>query len=390
MSEDNLNDDFLKLGDMSDIDDRILQGAGEEDLVGRLSQEQEKQAEERSPLIREVKRRWFSYTLLSLSFLLTEMTALYLGLAPEIRTDPETGFKSVYFHTDVGHLATALIYMIVLPVVTELAFAVFSHRFNKRENGNGKQLFASGLASAIALIAIIGTGVSGAYVIFSTLGSVGFLEIPRSVQNWLIWVIPSLIAIFGALLWMYEASSGIAKSEKIAEERDRKDEINDRLRTQEITRAGRRAIKAASIRAYQKAVINGLLSQEEALDGLARGKSLVELEKELRRDLTGEGRIGEGRGLAQARKALPERKILPAPKSREYTLEEILRFMDTTPEKAIDLIREYELLDAMKAYKALSENGYLPEDLREGNFMEAYCKLLGVAPTWGPVQLPDF
>jgi hypothetical protein len=77
-----------------------------------------------------------------------------------------------------------------------------------------------------------------------------------------------------------------------------------------------------------------------------------------------------------------------APKPRDYTLDELLGIMKIGREQAIEIVRTYNLTDAMTAYRALVANEYIPADMREGNFMELYCQLLGVSPTWGPVFAP--
>jgi hypothetical protein len=297
MSEHNLHDDFMKLGDMSDIDNRILAEAGQDDLVDRMHGQKDKEAARKAPWMQEVKEHWFLYALLGISFLLTETLAIYLGTAPTVQTDPVTAAQYIEFHTDFGHIATTIIYMLVLPLVTELAFDNSRKKFNQRETGNWRQTWTMGLSIVVSVISWIGTGVAGAYVIMSTLGSIGFIEIPKNVQTWLIWVIPVLLAFFALMTWLYQAGSRFAKSQKMAEEQERNAELADQMRMQQIERAGKRAIRAAAIRSFEQAVAMGLLSQQDADTALAQGMSLGDLERKLNRDITGEGKIGDTSGL---------------------------------------------------------------------------------------------
>ena len=295
MAENKLHDDFMKLGDMSDLDNQILADAGGDSLIDKVQEQKEKGISLRMPWMGDVQTHWFSYALLGLSFLLTEMLAVYLGLAPKMETALD-GSSSIYWHTDFAHLATALVYMLVFPIVTEVAFDQARKKLHKAETGNFAQKTSMTVAVIVAVISIIGTGGAGGYLVLSTLGSAGIIEVPTSVQKWLIWAIPSLLATFAVLHMIYNNSSKKAKQQKIVLEEAEQDELEDQLRMKKIERAGNRAIRAAAIRSYERAVAEGLLSMDEAKDGLARGKSLAQLEQELKRDLTGDGLIGPAAG----------------------------------------------------------------------------------------------
>jgi hypothetical protein len=310
MNEKKLHDDFMELGNMSDIDNRILAEAGQDDLIDRMHEQKEKDAVRKSPWLQEMKGNWFLYALLGVSFLLTETLAFYLGTAPSIEIDPVTQAQTIEFHTDFGHLATTLVYMLLFPIVTELAFDNSRKKFNKRETNNETQRLTMMASVVVSVLAWVGTGVAGAYVIFSTLGSLGFMEVPKSVQNYLVWIIPFLIAFFAVMNWLYESSSKLARSRKISEEQEANAELADQMRMQQIERAGKRAIRAAAIRSFEQAVAQGLLSQQDADTALAQGMSLADLERKLNRDITGEGKIGDTSGLQTRRPALQ-----PAPVS---------------------------------------------------------------------------
>jgi hypothetical protein len=299
MNEKKLHDDFMELGNMSDIDNRILAEAGQDDLIDRMHEQKEKDAVRKSPWLQEMKGNWFLYALLGVSFLLTETLAFYLGTAPSIEIDPVTQAQTIEFHTDFGHLATTLVYMLLFPIVTELAFDNSRKKFNKRETNNETQRLTMMASVVVSVLAWVGTGVAGAYVIFSTLGSLGFMEVPKSVQNYLVWIIPFLIAFFAVMNWLYESSSKLARSRKISEEQEANAELADQMRMQQIERAGKRAIRAAAIRSFEQAVAQGLLSQQDADTALAQGMSLADLERKLNRDITGEGKIGDTSGLSQ-------------------------------------------------------------------------------------------
>lgn len=296
----NLHDDFMNLGDMSEIDNRILAEAGQDDLVDRMHEQKQKDATRKAPWMQEVREHWFLYTLLAVSFLLTETLAIYIGLAPHLAPDlTRPGEQVIQFNTDFGHLLTALIYMLVFPLVTEVAFDNNRKKFNRRETGNFHQTWTMALSVVVSVISWIGTGVAGAYVIFSTLGSLGFMKIPENVQTWLVWVIPILLAFFAVMNWLYETNSRFSKSQKMVEEQSKNAELADQMRMKQIEQAGKRAIRAAAIRSYERAVALGLLSQAEADAALAQGMSLADLERKLNRDITGEGKIGDTSGLSR-------------------------------------------------------------------------------------------
>lgn len=379
-------DELDLLSDMSELDEQILARAGEEELSDRMKKEKDKKTEERAPWTRDFREHWFAYALLALSFLLTEMTAFYLGTSPTLKTNPD-GSRFIEFQTDIGHLLTTLVYMLVFPVVTEVAFGYFRNKFDNRETGNFWQQVSAGLGAAIALFSIVGTGVSGAFVIFSTLGSVGFLEVPPSVQTYLIWIIPILLAIFGLLAWAYGSNSEEAQDRKRAAEDDRKAELNDRIRMSEIERAGRRAIRAEAIRVYRDMVTKGILSHREASEALSQGLSIGELEKKLRRDLTGEGKIGNTSGLNNKALASPPPPALPmkAEYKARWSLRSLLSYVGMDAAEAREMIRKYELFDARSAYQALDNAGYIPEGLDLDSFMPLFCELAGVAPTWDSI-----
>jgi hypothetical protein len=312
----NLHDDFLDRSELDDLDERILSQAGSSDLVDRMQEKKQQAAARRWDWIGTLQRHKFSYALLALSFLFTEMLAIYLGLAPEKRTDP-SGNPYIYFHTDFVHLATMVVYMLVFPAVTEVAFAVARHKFNERETGNPAQAVPMFIAMAFAIVAIVGTGVAGGWVVLSTLGFLSkFATIPDSVQTWIVWIIPLSIAFYSVLYTIYELSSRHERAERFVKEQERTEQLNHHLRQQEIVLAGKRKMQAASIRLYERMVLEGLLSQAEAEQAITSGISLAELERKLNRDLTGEGKIGDTSGL---QKRLP---ILANPPQAEHPAEE--------------------------------------------------------------------
>lgn len=296
MSDKNEFDDLLNMGDSRDLDNILLSEEEGDDLVERMDQQQEKTVEARTPWLQDFKEHWYWYLILGLSFLLTETTAVYLGLAP-YKVTPPSGEPYIYWNTDFGHIATAVVYMLLFPAVTELAFDRAWKKFNKKEPGNLAQAWTMIVAIVASSIAILGTGVAGFFIVFATLGSIGFVEVPRSVQVWLIWVVPSLLALFGLLHGIYKSKSKIERLNRLVEHRLQKAKLSEELRNKITEQKVQRAISNAARRSYIRAVALGLLSQKEANDAMAQGKSLVQLEKELNRDLTGEGKIGDTSGL---------------------------------------------------------------------------------------------
>lgn len=293
----NLHDDFLDRSELDDLDERILNNAGGTDLVDQMQARKEMEAAKRWDWLGDLQRHKFSYALLVLSFLFTEMLAIYLGLAPEKRVDA-SGNPYIFFHTDFVHLATMLVYMLVFPAVTEVAFAVARNKFKERESVNPAQSASMFVAMSFAVIAIVGTGVAGGYVVLSTLGFLSkFAVIPDSVQTWIVWIIPFSIAFYSVLYTVYELSSKHDRAQRFVQEQERTELLNHELRQREIVLAGKRKMQAASIRLYERMVLQGLLSQAEAEDAISKGISLADLERKLKRDLTGEGKVGDTSGL---------------------------------------------------------------------------------------------
>jgi hypothetical protein len=319
-------DDLLDMGDTSDLDNILLSEEGEDDLVEKMDKQQEKAVEERTPWLQDFKEHWYWYLILALSFLLTETTAIYLGLAPYLAPDPSNpGQQAVFWNTDFGHMATMLVYMLLFPAVTELAFDRAWKKYSKREPGNLAQAGTMIAAIVVSALAILGTGVSGTYVVFATLGSVGLIEIPHSVQLWLIWVVPSLLALFGILHGVYKAKSKMEKLNRLVEYRLERARLSEQLRNKITEQKVQRAISNSARRSYIQAVALGLLSKKEAEEGMAAGKSLVQLEKELNRDLTGEGKIGDTSGLNH--RPAPtryEREMQNAPKQPVFAPQNLL------------------------------------------------------------------
>lgn len=300
----NFHDEFMDNNDLLDIDNRLISQAGGSDLVDQMQQESEKTAARRFDWMGELKRHKFTYALLGFSAIFTVMLAVYLGLAPTLITDPETGYKVIHFNTDFGHLITMLVYVLVFPGITEVAFAVARTKFKERESNNFPQAASMFVAMFAAVISIIGTGVAGGYVVASTIGFLKkFAEIPDSVQNWIIWIIPVLLALYAVLYTIYELSSRMDRSERFVKENERRELLNHEMRRKAIELAGKRKTQAASILLYERMVMSGLLSQSEADAALASGKSLAQLERDLNRDLTGEGKVGDTSGLSQSRPA---------------------------------------------------------------------------------------
>jgi hypothetical protein len=291
-------DDLLNLGDSSELDNLLLSDDGGDDLVEEMDKQQEKKVEARTPWLQDFRDHWFWYLILCLSFLLTETTAIYLGLAPHLAADPTNPLKQIIeWNTDFGHLATALVYMLIFPSVTELAFDRAWKKFSSKEPGNFAQAATMITLIVISSIAILGTGISGFYVVFATLGSVGFLEIPHGVQVWLIIVVPFLLALNGLGHGIYKVKSRMEKLNRLVDNHIAKANLSERLRNEVTNIKVNRALGAAARNSYIKSVSAGLLSQKEAEQGLLAGLSLAELEKKLRRDLTGEGKIGDTSGL---------------------------------------------------------------------------------------------
>jgi len=382
----NFHDEFMDNADLDDIDNLILSQAGSGDLIDKMQEKNEAEAAKKVDWMGEFKRHKFTYILLGCSAVFTVMLAVYLGLAPTLQLNQNTGNQEIHFNTDFGHIVTMLVYVLVFPGITEVAFAVARIKFKERETGNFWQAFSMFVAMAAAVISIIGTGVAGGYVVASTIGFLKkFAEIPDSVQNWIVWIIPSLLAIYAVLYTIYELSSRIDRAERFVKEQERRELLNHELRRRQIDLAGKRKTQAAAIYAYERLVLNGVLSQQQADTALSQGKSIGQLEKDLNRDLTGEGGIGNTSGLqrdgAARRLPTPQPVMKPQapshptpPHPHKYTLAEFLEFLAYTPQQALNLIDTYTN-DEISAWNLLQGYEMIPVDMTFGNFRALYGEL---------------
>lgn len=287
-----MNNSFYDDKDLREIDEQINEVIGQPTLVDQMQERNDKIQSARASWANEFRHYWYIYVPLLVSSIFTAMLGVYMGLAPYLVVNPD-GSRKITFNDDWMHIFTAIVYVISFLCVTEGAGAVFHKLFHEREEGNTTQQGTMLVGMILAVISIVGTGISGGMVVSSTLGLLDeFAEIPPSAQKWVVTVIPLMLGLYFALFVAYKLSSRKAKAQRIARENDEKLELDQQVRMKGIQAIGKRRIQAAAIRMFERMVMEGLLSQAEAEWAMNSGLSVAEIEKKLGRDLTGGDGIG--------------------------------------------------------------------------------------------------
>jgi hypothetical protein len=264
-------------------------------LVNELTKQSEQSAaKNRGWIQKEIADDPGGFIFLVVSALFTAMLGIYLGLTPHLSPSPTNpGQMDIVFNTDFGHVVTAILYMVSLVLVTEIAFFYSRHKYHVREEGNGHQMWTMWVAMALAFVSIVVTGGAGGTVVASTLGFLTeFKEVPPSLQKYLVWVIPSLFGFYLVLHTIYRLSSQQAKAERIAQQVKEQQELEHRMLMDQLELEGEEEIMLEEIEKYRDLVRRGKLTQGQARAARRAGKSIPELEKELNQDLDDNGHIG--------------------------------------------------------------------------------------------------
>lgn len=323
-----MNKDFYDDRELRDIDSQINDAMNKPTLVDGMKERSKRMRAGTGGFSMEIKKYWYIYLPLLVSAMFTSMLAIYMGLAPYL-TQNANGGKDLTLNTDIGHLLTAFIYLCAFLYITEISFGIFHNLFHKREEDNDSQYYSTLAGMVLSGISIIGTGISGGVVVASVLGTLSeFRTIPESAQKWVVAVIPVMLGVYAILLAIYKLSSRMAVAERMAHENRQKMELDNRMRMDAIKTIGERQIQAAAIKLYADLVMRGILSQKEADWALNSGLSLLEIEKRLGRDLTGEGVVGGG--------SMPVRRptpVRPTPSPISFPVEEGYDGMENVPEK---------------------------------------------------------
>lgn len=290
--------------------------------IAQGAQEQnERQAERKSEFSSDFKADKATYIIMGISAIFTAILGLLLGLAPSLQTMPD-GTRVINFNTDLIHWAIAIVYAVSFVTVTEAAFLVAKRRFHAREEGNNYQWISMVFMMVLAGISIIGTGWAGGTVGASVLGFLTkFRDIPESAQNWVVGVVPVLLAVYAFCLTVYKLSSEEEKTKRITEQMKRQQQLDHKLNMDMANLEAEEMMQLAEMQAYLRAVENGALSAGEVKAARRAGKTLGQLEKERGEDLDGDGSVAN--------------RPIHAPKQEtNYTLQDYLSRSGMTKEQA--------------------------------------------------------
>jgi len=272
---------------LDSLDKDIAEHMTRPTLVTKLKgQKKRKKAAEMS-WSAELQEYWYIYLILAVSSIFTGMLGFILGTAPEPHPD------GIYFHTDGLHIIIAFVYMLTFITITEGAFALAKRRYFVREERNEVQKWTMLTAMFVAGISIVGTGIAGGSVISSVLGFLTeFQQIPANAQKWIVFIIPVLLAFYAFLFTAYHLSSDAAASERITREQIRERDLDHRTRQRAIEQIAQERLQETELQLFMKMVEEGRISAATAQAAIRAGKTLGQLEREQKRDIDGDGKIG--------------------------------------------------------------------------------------------------
>lgn len=289
MNENNLRQNLNKFRD--DLQKRIKERMSRPSVTETLHKQNQQQAEKKSPLFADYKNDKATYVIMSISAVFTALLGLILGLAPYTVTAAD-GTRSIYFNTDLIHWTIAIIYSVAFVTVTEVAFMVGKNKFHQREEGNNTQQFTMLGMMVLAGVSIVGTGYAGGVIGASVLGFLSdFEEIPHQAQEWVVKVIPVLLAVYAFLLAGYKLSSEEDKNNRLTQQLDRQQQNDHKFQRRMAELEVEEMMMLAEDRAYIEAVEKGLLSAADASAARKAGKTLGQLEAERGQDLNGDGKV---------------------------------------------------------------------------------------------------
>jgi hypothetical protein len=289
------NKGFYDSSNVDKIDREIKNHLARPTLVSDLKKQNKDKREAQGGLSwsTEWEKYWYVYVFLLISGLFTGTLGIYMGLSPSLVTEPATGVQYIHFNTDPGHVLLAIVYFIAFLGVTEVAFAIAKWKYYTREEKNKTQSGTMIAAMVIAGLSILLTGIAGGMVVASNIAFLSeFVDIPPLAQKWVVIAIPVLIVTYTALFSSYALSSDQAASERLTNEMERERQLDNKTRMNAIRQIAAERLQAAEIEAFQRLVMQGLISSADALAAIEAGRSLKQEELFLGRDLDGDNRIG--------------------------------------------------------------------------------------------------
>lgn len=279
-------------GFRNSLQERIKSRISRPSVADSLQEKNKEQAEKKSPLFAEFKTDKATYAIMGISAVFTALLGIILGLAPYRNVD-ELGRSVITFNTDFLHWTIAIVYAVSFVTVTEAAFLIAKNKFHNREEGNFWQAASMFFMMAFAVISIVGTGYAGGVIGASVLGFLAeYRDIPANAQEWVVKVIPVLLAGYAGLLTVYKLSSEEEKEKRLTDQLERKQirehKLNRKLAELEVMDM----LATAEDKAWVEAVERGALTAGDVAGARKAGKSLKQLEKERKEDLDGDGVIG--------------------------------------------------------------------------------------------------
>jgi hypothetical protein len=275
------------------IQARVKERMNRPSMTEALHEQNKQKAEKKSPWFAEFKTDRATYVIMAVSAIFTAILGLILGLAPEMRANPD-GSTYIYFHTDFLHLAIAVIYAVAFVTVTEAAFLIAKNKFHTREEANPTQHNTMLAMMILAGLSIIGTGIAGSTIGASVLGFLtDFKEIPHAAQKWVVGVIPVLLAVYAYFLTAYKLSSEEEKSNRLTEQMKIQQQREHKLQRDLAELEVQEMMMLAEDKAYLEAVERGVLTAADVAAAKRAGKTLRQLETEKGTDLDGDGMVGQ-------------------------------------------------------------------------------------------------
>lgn len=295
------------------LQDRIKARISRPSMAETLQKKNKEEAEKKTPFFAEFKNDKAAYIFMGISAVFTGTLGIVLGLAPYRGIDG-SGRQVITFNTDLVHWTLAVVYATAFIAVTEVAFLVAKNKFHNREESNFWQAATMAVMMILAMVSVIGTGYAGGVIGASVLGFLTeFRDIPASAQEWVVKVIPVLLASYAGLLSVYKLTSEEERDRRLTEQLERKQILDHKLNRKLAELEVMDMLATAEDKAWLEAVERGALTSGEVAGARKAGKSLKQLERERQEDLNGDGVVGERSNLTKSPNGETESAVNPTP-----------------------------------------------------------------------------
>ena len=261
-------------GQMDEYDKRLQEFMGRETHTAKLLKARRARPKvklDEMSFENDLAEHWYIYVLLVFSAAFSAMLGVYMGLAPM-----RLATGDLYFHTDIAHLALAVMYGLGFVIVTEFAFALAKWLYYTRESKNATQNYSMLAMMAVAGVSILGTGIAGGIVVASTVDFLtAFVAVPEWAQIWVVRVIPALIVLYSFLLTAYNLASTKAESMRIIRESQHEQELDQQTMALTLAQWAETEIQKAASKKYIQLVEVGTISAAEARAAIAAEVALA-------------------------------------------------------------------------------------------------------------------